>query len=84
MKDKSSKTLAAIVMSYRALGLNKPQAIAAMQELAERKANGDDFDYETWIKEQLKNVPKVKTEQRSAMSLAFNMLAGGTNGRPKT
>jgi len=81
MKDKSSKTLAAIVMSYRALGLNKPQAIAAMQELAERKANGDDFDYETWIKEQLKNVPKVKSEQRSAMSLAFNMLAGGMNGR---
>lgn len=83
MKDKTSKTLAAIVVSYRALGMHKAEAIEAMQELAERKANGDDFDYEAWIKEKLDEVPKVKTEQRSAMTLAFNMLAAGFKGQEK-
>ncbi len=85
MKDKTSKTLAAIVVSYRALGMHKEAAIAAMEELARRKAAGDEFDYEAWIKEKLKEVPTIKSEQRSAMSLAFQMLAGGINaGRDKS
>jgi hypothetical protein len=86
MKDKSSKTLAAIVVSYRALGTNKEAAITAMEELVQRKAAGDEFDYEAWIKDKLKEVPTVKTEQRSAMALAFQMLAGGriNAGRDKS
>lgn len=49
MQNKSSKTLAAIVVAYRALGVHKDLAIIAMEELVRRKAEGDDFDYEAWI-----------------------------------
>jgi hypothetical protein len=83
MKDKTSKTLAAIVVAYRALGTNKEVAIEAMEELSKRRVAGDDFDYEAWIKEKLKEVPTIKSEQRSAVALAFQMMAGGMNGRNK-
>ncbi len=56
----TSKTLAAHVIVYRALGMNKDIAIACMQELAKRKNDGDDFDFEDFIDNELKKIPKQK------------------------
>jgi Holliday junction resolvasome RuvABC DNA-binding subunit len=54
----SSEALASMVVAYRSLGLFKDQAKEAMSELAKRKDEGDDFDYETFISQKLKEVPK--------------------------
>lgn len=54
----TSQALAAKIVAYRALGLFKDEARAAMIELAKRKNEGDDFDYEAYIKEKLDEVPK--------------------------
>lgn len=54
----TSKSLAAIIVAYRSLGLFKDKARDAMVELARRKVEGDDFDYETWIDDKIKELPK--------------------------
>jgi hypothetical protein len=54
----TSQALAAKVVAYRALGLFKDDARLAMAELARRKDEGDDFDFEKYIEDKLKEVPK--------------------------
>jgi hypothetical protein len=58
IKDKSSKTLAAIVVSYRTIGFNKDIATQAMEELSKRKANGDEFNYQSFIANEIANQPE--------------------------
>jgi len=70
---KSSKTLAAVVVAYRVLGCNKQDAIQAMQELERRKADGDEFDYVSFIDEQVKNKPTPRFSNKESMSL-LNLL----------
>jgi len=55
-----SDVLAAQVVIYRALQLNKDRAIASMEELARRKKNGETFDYESYIKTELAKFPNIK------------------------
>lgn len=61
IKTSSSETLAAHVVVYRALKINKDIAVACMKELAKRKDDGDDFDFETYIENKLAEVPKPQT-----------------------
>lgn len=56
---KSSKALALIIVANRSLGMFKQESRNAMIELAKRKENGDNFDYEKFIKEELDRVPKT-------------------------
>jgi hypothetical protein len=53
-----SKTLAAIVVAYRSLGLQKDLARKAMEELHRRKESGDIFDFESYIQEKVSEVPQ--------------------------
>lgn len=57
-KDKTSESLAAIIITYRSLGLFKDEAKQAMIELSRRKDLGDTFDFDSYIKEKLNQVPK--------------------------
>lgn len=54
----TSEALAAMIVAYRSLGLFKDEAKQAMSELAKRKDQGDDFDFELFIKTKLNEVPK--------------------------
>ncbi len=54
----SSEALASMIVAYRSLGLFKEQAKEAMAELARRQDEGDNFDYESFISQKLKEVPK--------------------------
>jgi hypothetical protein len=54
----SSEALAAMIVTYRSLGLFKDQAREAMIELSKRKDFGDSFDYESFISQKLDDVPK--------------------------
>ena len=56
----ASKTLAAYVVVYRSLGMNKDISIACMEELMKRKAAGDDYDFEAYIDEEVAKIPQPK------------------------
>lgn len=59
----ASEALAATIVAYRALGIFKEEAKQAMGELARREAEGDDFDYEGYIKAKLADVPKPELNE---------------------
>lgn len=60
LKKSDSKTLSAYVVLYKSLGINRELAIECMKELALRRTNGDEFDYELFIQEELDKIPKPK------------------------
>ena len=52
-----NKALAAHVVVFRHLGINKREAIACMEELVKRKENGSQFNFDEYIQIQLKEMP---------------------------
>lgn len=65
----SSEVLAAQIVAYRALGMDKDVSILAMQELAKRRVNGDPFKFEEFIETEVAKVPKIP-------ALDFRKLTG--------
>ncbi len=55
-----SKDLAAYVVLYKSLGMHKEIALICMQELSDRRASGDAFEFEKFIEEELKKLPKYE------------------------
>lgn len=58
IKNATSKNLAGYIVAYRLLGFNKELSIKCMQELMNRRNNGDDFKFEDYIESELKDAPK--------------------------
>jgi hypothetical protein len=58
IKKAGSKNLAGYVIAYRLLGVYKELSILCMEELMNRRANGDIFDFEEYIENELKDAPK--------------------------
>jgi len=56
----TSDTLAAYVVVYRALGMEKEIAIACMKELMKRKSEGDEFEFEAFIEDEVAKIPQPK------------------------
>jgi hypothetical protein len=71
----TSQALAAKVVAYRALGIFKDEAREAMIELAKRKDEGDDFDFDKFIADKLAEVPKpqMKPEVMKFLSSLASM-----------
>ena len=69
----SNEVLAAHVVVYRHLGIQKQTAIICMEELSFRKNNGSDFNYEEYINEQLKQMPPIQLSQQNR-NLLFSIL----------
>lgn len=59
LEQAQSEALAAHVVLYKVLGLYKDSALACMAELARRRKNGEDFDYENFIEVEIKKLPKI-------------------------
>ena len=59
-----SESLCGYIVLFRTLGMEKDFSIVCMQELLRRQSIGDDFDFETYIKEKCKTVqvPTSKLE----------------------
>lgn len=81
--EADSKVLAAQVVVYRTLGINKELAKACMVELADRRNNGDDFEYEDFIDEKVGAMPQMKNTNflkitQSIQSQVRNLNVGGT------
>ena len=51
--------LADIIIANRYLGLYKDLAVTAMEELSKRRMSGDNFQYEQYIEDELKKLPKL-------------------------
>lgn len=62
----SSETLAARIVAFRALGLDRDLAILAMKELMIRRQAGEQFPFESWIEEELKKIPKLEKNNISS------------------
>jgi len=56
----TSETLAAYVVMYKSLNINKELALKCMKELVKRREFGENFDYEAYIEKHLKEIPKMK------------------------
>lgn len=59
IKDFSSEKLCQIIVCDRYLNYNKELAIAAMQELSNRRDSGDSFDFESYIEKSLSELPAI-------------------------
>jgi hypothetical protein len=57
-----NEQLCEVIVAFRYLGTLKEEAILAMTELAERRTNGDIFEYEKRIEEILQSLPKINID----------------------
>lgn len=74
----SSESLAVCVITYRALGIDKGLAIVCMEELARRRQMGEEFDYESFIEENVSEMPQMKGINLTEMGkrvMKFNKVA---------
>jgi hypothetical protein len=58
----SQDKLCEIVVCFRYLGLMQEDAVLAMEELAARRANGDQFNFEDRIVELTKDLPMINID----------------------
>jgi hypothetical protein len=72
-----SKNLAAYVVLYRTLGINKELAILCMQELCKRRENGDTFEYEQFIDDETAKIPKPSEPKISDAISLVNAVSKG-------
>jgi len=67
----NSEAICAIIVVNKYLNQDNECTSTCMKELAARRANGEDFDFETFIDEEFKKLPVVNTE-----SLDFRTILG--------
>jgi hypothetical protein len=68
----SSETLCAHIVAYKFLGVNRQMAIKCMQEIALRKNKGDVFDYDGFINEELRKLPKPTNMDHKSLLSVFS------------
>ena len=64
-----------MIICHRYLGFNEKIAIACMQELGRRRLAGDSFDFEGYIEQEFRNLPKIELtlpDLRTALNQAIN------------
>ncbi len=70
-----SEHLCEIIISNRYLGIFIEESILSMEELALRRINGNSFDYENFIEEKIKELPKFNLTLQS-FSILGNIFKG--------
>jgi len=73
IKQFTVKKLCEIVVVDRYLGSLNTEAIACMQELANRREAGDMFDYESFIDNELKKLPIFKMNLTQKMHVGYDL-----------
>jgi hypothetical protein len=61
IERRKSETLAAHIVIYKTLNIDRETALLCMAELGRRRALGDEFDYETFIEAEVEKIPKVNS-----------------------
>lgn len=71
LKKYSNNKLCEIVVANRYLGIMRDEAIACMNELAQRRNNGDNFEYEKHIDELMSTLPKINLDLNKILKFPF-------------
>ena len=58
----NNEKLCEIIVANRYLGSMREEAILCMEELAKRRTNGDEFNFEIRIDELFKSLPKLNLD----------------------
>jgi hypothetical protein len=74
LEKNKSEDLAAQIVAYRALGINKDVALKCMEELSNRRKNGDDFNFEEYIELELKKITKIPDSNISNLGNTVNSV----------
>lgn len=69
----SIKKLCNIIVADRYLGSLNQEAIMCMEELAKRREAGDEFDYESFIDNELKKLPVFKINLIQKMHVGYDL-----------
>ena len=69
LKSFTVKKLCEIIVTARYLGSMKDEAIFCMEELARRRAEGDTFDYESFIDSEMKKLPNFQINVKEKMKV---------------
>ena len=72
----TNEKLCEIVVVYRYIGMLKEQSIMAMEELGNRRKNGDTYEYEKEIEKMHQELPKIKLDMKDIMAAGPNIMAG--------
>ena len=67
----TSDVLAAYVVAYKTIGIDKEFAIICMAELSRRRTLGEDFDFENFIEVELAKMPKMEHMDIVKLSLGI-------------
>jgi len=73
----TSKKLCSMIVCDRYLGIDESMVLACMEELAKRRENGDDFDFESFIEQELSKLPKLDFSIPNLGSILGNIIPGG-------
>lgn len=73
-----SKNLASLVVLYRVLGTFKNEAKLSMKELMRRKVNGDEFDFQSFINEEIKKNPTINIPDKKDMQYKLSSIVTKT------
>lgn len=66
--------LCEIIVANRYLGIMKDEAILCMQELARRRALGDEFEFEKYVEDLQEKLPNIKLNMDNIVKNTFNGL----------
>lgn len=71
-----NEKLCQIIVCYRYLNSYKELAVLCMQELGQRRSQGDKFDYESYIDKSLSELPQINIQPIDIRSLMSNARLG--------
>lgn len=85
IKSAPSEGLAAYIVAYKVLGIGKDLALMCMEELAIRRKDGDGFEFESYIDQNIEKMPKPVSLDIKNMSSIMNIrnLSKFLNKDPK-
>lgn len=71
----SSEELCNLIIAFRTLGVAKSAAIVAMEELAKRRLNGEIFNFEQYISDEVAKMPKLDINYSSIIPMPLNIFS---------
>lgn len=74
IEEMANELLAVNVVVYRTLHINKELAVQSMIELTKRRERGDSFNYEEFIENKIKEMPKVDDKQLKSIASSINLF----------
>jgi hypothetical protein len=69
LKSFTVKKLCEIIITARYLGSMNGEAVICMEELAKRRAEGELFDYESFIENETKKLPNIQINMKEKMKV---------------